>query len=55
VLVSVLVGAELAGVLGALAAIPVAGTIQVILRDWLAHRHGSVLRPAAAGPLEPGG
>jgi predicted PurR-regulated permease PerM len=42
VLVSVLVGAELAGVLGALAAIPVAGTIQVILRDALAHR-----RPAA--------
>ena len=38
VLVSVLVGAELAGVLGALAAIPVAGTIQVIVRDRLAVR-----------------
>lgn len=38
VLISVLVGAELAGILGALAAIPVAGTIQVFLRDWLAHR-----------------
>ena len=38
VLVSVLVGAELAGVLGALAAIPVAGTIQVIVRDRLATR-----------------
>ena len=38
VLVSVLVGAELAGVLGALAAIPVAGSIQVIVRDQLAHR-----------------
>jgi predicted PurR-regulated permease PerM len=35
----VLIGAELAGVIGALAAIPVAGTIQVILVDWLAHRH----------------
>ena len=37
-LIAVLVGASLAGVLGALAAIPVAGTIQVILRDWLANR-----------------
>ncbi len=38
VLLAVLVGASLAGILGALAAIPVAGTIQVILRDWLATR-----------------
>jgi predicted PurR-regulated permease PerM len=38
VLISVLIGAELAGVLGALAAIPVAGTLQVILLDWLRHR-----------------
>lgn len=38
VIVSVLIGAELAGVLGALAAIPVAGAIQVLLRDWLAQR-----------------
>jgi predicted PurR-regulated permease PerM len=38
VLISVLVGAELAGVLGALAAIPVAGSIQVVLRDQLAAR-----------------
>jgi len=34
VLVSVLIGAQIAGVLGALAAIPVAGTIQVLLVDW---------------------
>jgi predicted PurR-regulated permease PerM len=40
VLVAVLIGAELAGVLGALAAIPVAGTIQVVLVDWLTHRRG---------------
>jgi predicted PurR-regulated permease PerM len=40
VLIAVLIGAELAGVIGALAAIPVAGTIQVILRDWLNHRRG---------------
>jgi len=38
VLVSVLVGAELAGILGALAAIPVAGSLQVVIRDQLAHR-----------------
>src|SRR5205823_8247821 len=40
VLISVLVGAELAGVLGALAAIPVAGSLQVILVDWLRRRRG---------------
>jgi predicted PurR-regulated permease PerM len=40
VLISVLIGAELAGVLGALAAIPVAGAIQVIFLDWLRHRRG---------------
>src|SRR3954451_25261048 len=38
ILVAVLVGAEVAGVLGALAAIPVAGTIQIIISDWLQHR-----------------
>jgi predicted PurR-regulated permease PerM len=40
VLVAVLIGAELAGILGALAAIPVAGAIQVILRDVMVHRRG---------------
>ena len=38
VLIAVLIGAEIAGVIGALAAIPVAGTVQVILVDWLKHR-----------------
>lgn len=38
VLVSVLVGAQIAGVLGALAAIPFAGAIQVLLVDWRANR-----------------
>src|SRR5213078_3896361 len=51
VLISVLVGAELAGVLGALAAIPVAGTIQVILRDQLAARRGLVVEAARDEPL----
>jgi predicted PurR-regulated permease PerM len=35
ILIAVLIGAELAGILGALAAIPVAGTIQVLLLAWL--------------------
>jgi predicted PurR-regulated permease PerM len=38
VLIAVLMGAELAGVIGALGAIPLAGSIQVILADWFAHR-----------------
>jgi predicted PurR-regulated permease PerM len=38
VLISVLIGAELAGVLGALAAIPVAGIVQAIGREFLRYR-----------------
>jgi predicted PurR-regulated permease PerM len=48
VLLAVLIGASLAGILGAIAAIPVAGMIQVLLRDWLATR-----RRAAPGPAAP--
>jgi predicted PurR-regulated permease PerM len=51
VLISVLVGAELAGVLGALAAIPVAGTLQVIVRDQLSARRGLVVE--ATGGRQP--
>ena len=40
VLVSVLIGVELAGMLGALLAIPVAGVLQVIGRDLWDHRAG---------------
>jgi predicted PurR-regulated permease PerM len=47
VLVSVLVGAELAGILGALAAIPVAGTLQVVVRDQLSARRGLIVEPHA--------
>jgi predicted PurR-regulated permease PerM len=46
ILISVLVGAEIAGVLGALAAIPVAGTIQVVLRAWLEERRRRRTAPA---------
>jgi predicted PurR-regulated permease PerM len=38
VLIAVLIGGTIAGVVGALAAIPVAGSLQVILVDWLRHR-----------------
>ena len=47
-LVSVLVGAELAGVLGALAAIPVAGSIQVIVRDHARPAPAARARPVLA-------
>ncbi|HEY0240564.1 MAG TPA: AI-2E family transporter, partial [Friedmanniella sp.] len=40
VLIAILVGVELAGILGALLAIPVAGIIQVIIRDVWSHRRG---------------
>ena len=40
VLVAILLASELAGILGALLAIPVAGIIQVILRDIWANRRG---------------
>ena len=48
VLIAVLIGAKLAGVVGALAAIPVAGAVQVLLVDWLTYRRA---RPRA--PAEP--
>jgi predicted PurR-regulated permease PerM len=50
VLISVLIGAQVAGILGALGAIPVAGAIQVILADWQAHRRSALIEtPAGAG------
>lgn len=45
VLISVLIGAQLAGVLGALAAIPVAGTLQVLLLAWLEDRRKRHTQP----------
>jgi predicted PurR-regulated permease PerM len=54
VLVSVLMGAELAGVIGALGAIPVAGAIQVVVVDWLEHRRQKASDAGAAAPtVEP--
>jgi predicted PurR-regulated permease PerM len=48
ILIAVLIGAKLAGILGALAAIPVAGTIQVLLLAWLEIRRE---RETEAAPL----
>jgi predicted PurR-regulated permease PerM len=49
VLIAVLIGAEVAGILGALGAIPIAGAIQVIVVDWQRERRERrVLTPAAA-------
>jgi predicted PurR-regulated permease PerM len=48
VLVAVLIGAEVAGVLGALGAIPVAGAIQVVIVDWQRARRARIVEPAAA-------
>jgi predicted PurR-regulated permease PerM len=50
ILIAVLVGASLAGILGALGAIPIAGAIQVVLSDMLERRRERV---AAAAPGEP--
>jgi predicted PurR-regulated permease PerM len=50
VLVAILIGAELAGVLGALAAIPVAGSISVVVRELIRWQRESGLQlPASAG------
>jgi predicted PurR-regulated permease PerM len=48
VLIAVLVGAEVAGILGALGAIPIAGSIQVILVDWQRHRRGRLVETVTA-------
>jgi predicted PurR-regulated permease PerM len=45
VLISVLIGAELAGILGALAAIPVAGIVQAVGREFLRYRSESAPAP----------
>jgi predicted PurR-regulated permease PerM len=50
VLISVLMGAELAGVIGALGAIPIAGAIQVVVVDWLAQRRRKILEPPGPPP-----
>ncbi|MGI8623371.1 MAG: AI-2E family transporter [Solirubrobacteraceae bacterium] len=48
VLIAVLIGAQVAGVLGALGAIPIAGTLQVLLRSAINERRSRTSAPAAA-------
>jgi predicted PurR-regulated permease PerM len=55
VLISVLVGAEVAGVLGALGAIPIAGAIQVIVVDWQRNRRARVIEPGPSPAAAPDG
>jgi predicted PurR-regulated permease PerM len=61
-IISVLVGAQLLGILGALLAIPVAAAIQILLRDWWSNRgagvsgayardHEPVLQAPATAPI----
>jgi predicted PurR-regulated permease PerM len=50
ILISVLIGAKLAGVLGALGAIPVAGTIQVLFQEWLRSRRPTPAPDTASPP-----
>ncbi len=50
VIVAILIGAELAGILGALVAIPTAGAIQVLVRDFLSTRQERAGETAALPP-----
>jgi predicted PurR-regulated permease PerM len=47
-IVSVLAGASLLGILGALLAIPTAAAIQIVLRDWWANRKRDARTPTTA-------
>jgi predicted PurR-regulated permease PerM len=51
-IVSVLAGASLLGILGALLAIPTAAAIQILLRDWWAHRNRDTPSPTTAPAAE---
>lgn len=54
VLVSILIGVELAGILGALLAIPIASMLQIIIRDmWDEHRGRPKLEPTVGTLEEP--
>ncbi|MGI8580134.1 MAG: AI-2E family transporter [Solirubrobacteraceae bacterium] len=53
VIISILVGAALLGVLGALVAIPVAGALQIVVRDlWRRRRPGGIVLLDEDGEIE---
>ena len=47
VLIAILIGVEVAGILGALAAIPVGGSVQVVMTELLRHRRAQAARVGA--------
>ncbi len=51
VLISILIGVELAGILGALLAIPVSGVLQIVIRDQWRHRRGAHPVTVAGEPV----
>ena len=56
VLVSVLFGATLLGVLGAMVAIPIAASIQIVVREWWEYRRETrIAKPAEPPPPPPAG
>jgi predicted PurR-regulated permease PerM len=57
VLIAVLIGAELAGILGALAAIPLAGSLLAVFREILLYRRETRLQvpPGSTEPAKPPG
>jgi predicted PurR-regulated permease PerM len=54
VLLAVLIGATLAGVIGALLAIPIAAAIQILVRDMWLHRESEAAGGSAAAETPPG-
>lgn len=54
VLISILLGVELAGILGALLAIPVAGIVQVLIRDLYGVRRAQGPKPPRRAAATPG-
>jgi predicted PurR-regulated permease PerM len=53
VLIAVLIGAQIAGVVGALVAIPVAGAIQILIRDLTEMRRETGGDPPSASAVDP--
>lgn len=51
VIIAVLIGASLLGVLGALLSIPVAATVQIIVKEWWGYRRERLIPPGVATPL----
>lgn len=51
VIIAVLIGGSLLGVLGALLSIPVAATIQIVVKDWWAYRRERLIPSGVAAPL----